>query len=174
MTAKIRDASPADARAIAAIYNHYIEQTVVTFEEELVTAEEMASRIASVTERYPWLVAELDGTVVGYAYATLWQTRASYRHTVESSVYLDADSTGRGIGAELYQALLDRLPALGVHAVVGGATLPNEASAALHEKLGFEAVGTFREVGRKFDRWLDVGYWLRLIDPPQQTTGNDR
>ena len=108
---------------------------------------------------------DVDGAVAGYAYAGRWRTREGYRHSVETSIYLSPDATGRGLGATLYARLLERLRALDVHAVIGGIALPNPASEALHERLGFEQVARFREVGRKFGEWIDVAYWqLRLAD----------
>lgn len=117
-------------------------------------------RIADVQAAgLPWLVAEAEGVVAGYAYATKWRVRHAYRFSVESSVYLAPASAGQGIGTMLYRALLDRLRDGGFHLAIGGIALPNAASIALHEKLGFEKVAQFREVGFKFGRWTDVGYW---------------
>ncbi len=161
----IRDARAADAARLAAIYNHYVAQTAVTFEVDPIDTNEMQGRVAAVQgDGLPWLVAGDDaGDVIGYAYATRWRARAAYRHSVESSVYLAPAAVGRGIGRSLYQRLLERLRADGLHTVIGGAALPNPASVALHEALGFTQVAHLREVGRKFDRWIDVGYWqLRL------------
>lgn len=157
----IRDASAADAARLAAIYNHYVARTVVTFEVDPVETDEMRGRVAAVQgDGLPWLVAADDaGDVIGYAYATRWRARAAYRHSVESSIYLAPDAVGRGVGRSLYQRLLERLRADGLHTVIGGAALPNPASVALHEALGFTRVAHLREVGRKFDRWIDVGYW---------------
>ena len=157
---RIRPATPADAARICAIYNHYVTTTTVSFEEQAVTEPEMAQRIADVdTAGLPWLVLEIDGALAGYAYATKWRVRPAYRHSVESSVYLDHAYAGRGLGRTLYGALLDRLRERGLHVVIGGIALPNDASAGLHEALGFRKVAHFSEVGRKFGRWLDVGYW---------------
>jgi len=157
---RIRPATPADAARICAIYNHYVTTTTVSFEEQAVTEPEMAQRIADVdTAGLPWLVLEIDGALAGYAYATKWRVRPAYRHSVESSVYLDQAYAGRGLGRTLYGALLDRLRERGLHVVIGGIALPNDASAGLHEALGFRKVAHFSEVGRKFGRWLDVGYW---------------
>jgi len=162
--AVIRTASPADAAAIAAIYNHYVATTVITFEEEAVPAPAMAARIAEVhAQGLPWLVAERDSVVVGYCYASRWKARSAYRHSVESTIYLKPGVEGRGLGSRLYVALLDILKTKNIHAVIGGAALPNAASVALHEKLGFEPVGTFRQVGFKHGRWVDVAYWQLLI-----------
>jgi phosphinothricin acetyltransferase len=161
---RIREIRPDDAAAVRDIYGHYIAQTVATFEEEPVAVEEMRRRIGEVSAKFPWLVAEEDGELAGYAYATSWKSRSAYRNTVESTVYLRAGLTGRGIGSALYAELIDELRRRGVRCVIGGITLPNAASVALHEKLGFEAIGRFREVGFKFGRWLDVGYWQLLLD----------
>jgi len=160
----LRPCTPADAAALARIYNHYIASTVVTFEEVALTADEMARRVTEVTARYPWLVWEEAGEVVGYAYASPWKSRAAYRHAVESAIYLDPGWTGRGIGTRLYAALLEELRARGVHCVVGGVSLPNPASVALHERLGFAPVGEFREIGFKLGRWVHVGYWQLVFD----------
>lgn len=158
--AALRSATPEDGAAVAAIYNHYIRETVVTFETEPVQDSVMSGRIAeSLADGLPYLVATRDGNVAGFAYASKWKGRCAYRYSVESTVYLDPERTGGGIGSLLYRALIDEIGALNMHAVIGGISLPNDASVALHEKLGFEKVGQFREVGFKFDRWVDVGYW---------------
>ncbi len=160
----IRSATARDADAIAGIYNHYVVNTPVTFETEPVGVVEMAQRIEEIlAASLPWLVIEENGTVVGYAYAGKWKGRCAYRHSVETTVYLDAESTGRGHGGALYEALLGQLRALGLHVAIGGIALPNPASVALHEKFGFEPVARFREVGFKFGQWVDVGYWQRML-----------
>ena len=162
--AAIRPASESDAAAIAAIYNHYVAHTVITFEEEPVSPQDMTARILEVQRQgLPWLVAERAGQVVGYAYATRWKTRSAYRHSVETTIYLRKGCEGGGLGKSLYVALLAALKNLGIHAVIGGAALPNVASAALHEKLGFEPVAKFREVGFKHGRWVDVAYWQLVL-----------
>lgn len=161
---RIRPARPDDAPAIAAVYNHYVERTIVTFEEAPVPGAEMADRLARIMREYPCLVAETDAGIAGYSYASRWHERCSYRLSVETSVYLAPERTGSGIGTALYARLLEDLEAAGLHCAIGGIALPNPASVALHEKLGFERVALFREVGRKFDRWIDVGYWQRLLD----------
>ena len=161
---EIRDATAADAAAVAAIYDHYALGTVVTFEEAAVPTAVMAERIAAVQEDgLPWLVAVEDGDVVGYAYAAPWNPRSAYRHTVEVTAYLAPDATGRGAGSALYEQLFTRLRALGVHAVVAVIALPNPASVALHERFGLRPAGVFHEVGRKSGRWVDVGYWQGLL-----------
>ena len=160
----IRAASPADAEQIARIYNFYIANTVITFEEKAVSSEEMSARITEVLgQGLPWLVAESGGEIVGYSYAARWKSRSAYRHSVETTIYLKDGASGRGIGKALYAALFPILRQLGIHAVIGGAALPNAASVALHESLGFERVGTFRQVGFKHDRWVDVAYWQLIL-----------
>jgi L-amino acid N-acyltransferase YncA len=163
-TASVRPAVAEDAGAVAAIYNHYVVHTTVTFEEEVVPAVEMARRMAQVQAApLPWLVAERAGAVVGYAYAGKWRDRRSYRFSTEVTVYLAPDQGGRGIGSALYLRLLALLRDRGLHAVVGVVALPNEASVRLHEKLGFKKVGHLAEVGYKLDRWIDVGYWQLVL-----------
>ncbi len=160
----VRAAAPGDAAAIAAIYNHYITATVVTFEEEPVAAAEMARRLEDVrVGALPWLVAEHAGAVRGYAYATAWRARSAYRFSVETTVYLAADAVGRGLGTRLYEELFALLRARGTHVAIGCIALPNPASIALHEKFGMRRVGHFPEVGFKFGRWIDVGYWQRIF-----------
>ena len=164
MPVTIRPAQAADAGAIAGIYNYYVRSTVITFEEEPVSAPEMAARIAEVQATpLPWLVAELDGAVTGYAYANRWKLRSAYRFSVETTIYLEHGREGQGIGTRLYSALLADLRERGLRVAIGGAALPNEASVALHERLGFERVATFRQVGFKQERWVDVAYWQLIL-----------
>jgi phosphinothricin acetyltransferase len=156
----IRPANAADAERICAIYNHYIAATTISFEEQPVTAADMAQRIADVgAAELPWLVM-LDGDrLIGYAYATKWRVRAAYRFAVETSVYFDPQHAGKGAGTVLYEALLAGLRQRKLHLAIGGIAQPNEASVRLHERLGFQKVAHFSEVGLKFGRWVDVGYW---------------
>ena len=156
----IRSAAPSDCEAIARIYNHYIRETIITFEEQEVSAQEIEARLAEVTSAsLPWLVVESVGVIAGYAYATKWKGRCAYRYSAESTIYLEPSQTRRGVGTRLYRELLARLRAMSIHAVIGGIALPNPASIALHERLGFSKVAHFKEVGFKFSRWIDVGYW---------------
>ena len=160
----IRPAAAPDAAAIAAIYNHYVAHTVVTFEETPVADGDMARRLDEVrSASLPWLVAVAGGEVAGYAYAAPWKARIGYRHSVEITVYLGPDHHGRGIGSQLYGQLFPMLEARRVHAVMAGIAQPNEASVALHEKFGMRKVAHFAQVGFKLDRWIDVGYWQRLL-----------
>jgi L-amino acid N-acyltransferase YncA len=160
----IRAATTTDAEAIARIYNHYIATSVATFEETPVTAAEIGRRLEAIQAiALPWVVAEEDGRVSGYAYASKWKERSGYRYAVEVSVYLDPAATGRRLGSSLYDVLFPMLREKNIHAVIGGIALENPASVALHEKFGMKKVAHFKETGRKFDRWVDVGYWERTF-----------
>jgi phosphinothricin acetyltransferase len=160
----LRPATVADAAAIAAIYNHYVLHTVVSFEEEAVSTADMAGRMQEIAAAgLPWFVWEADGRVLGYAYASKWKSRCAYRHSVESTVYLDQNATGRGLGTALYTALIAALRERKMHGIIGGVALPNDASVGLHEKLGFKQVAQFKEVGWKFEKWIDVGYWELIL-----------
>lgn len=163
-TTLIRPATGADAEPIAGIYNHYVLNSIVTFEEEAVPVSDMAGRIAEVeSDALPWVVAERGGQVVGYAYASKWKGRCAYRFSVESTVYVAPGLGGQKIGTQLYAALLPQLKHKGLHAVIGGIALPNAGSIALHEKFGMTQVAHFKEVGFKFGQWIDVGYWQGLL-----------
>jgi len=159
----IRPATPSDAAAIVAIYNPYVAGTIITFETAPVPEEEMAGRIRRIQETYLWFVFEQGGAVLGYAYASQWKSRHAYRFSVETTVYVAQGQQRKGIGRRLYQTLLPELRARGFHTALGGISLPNEASVALHEACGFRWVGTLPEVGWKLERWVDVGYWACRI-----------
>ena len=159
----IRPVNIEDASQLAEIYNFYILNTIVTFEAELIDETEMRSRIRSNTSKFPWIVYEKDVELLGYAYAGEWNSRYAYKNTVESTIYLKDTATNKGIGFLLYQFLINQLKEMRFHAIIGGISLPNPASVALHEKCGFEKVAHYKEVGYKFDRWIDVGYWELLV-----------
>ena len=160
----IRAATPADAEVMARIYNHYVADTVVTFEESPIAAADMGVRLAETGgQRLPWLVAQTDAGVLAYAYANRWKGRCAYRHSVEVTVYVEHEAVGRGLGTRLYAALFTELARGDCHVAIGGITLPNAASVALHEKFGMRKVAHFSEVGYKFGRWLDVGYWQLVL-----------
>ena len=160
----IRSATPEDAAAVAGIYNPYVTDTIVTFEEEAVSTAEMARRMKEVQAgAFPWLVAERADEVIGYSYAAPWKPRSGYRFSAEITVYLAPGQGRRGTGAKLYGALFPMLRQRGIRTLIGGIALPNEASVALHEKLGMEKVAHFREVGFKLGQWIDVGYWQRAL-----------
>lgn len=159
----IRAASETDAAVVCSIYNHYVLNTWVTFEEEAVSEREMRVRIKDASASLPWLVLEERDEVVGYAYATRWKSRSAYRYSVEGTVYLRQDVVGRGFGRQLYDRLIAEVRAAGMHLVIGGIALPNQASQRLHEKMGFKKVAHFEQVGWKLNRWIDVGYWELIL-----------
>lgn len=163
--ATIRLAEARDAAAIADIYAPYCLETPVSFEEVAPSADEMAARIARVTAKYPWLVLELDGALVGYAYGGTHRERAAYRWSVEVTVYVRQGWHGRGIGRALYTALFELLARQGYYRAFGGVTLPNAGSEKLHEAMGFTRVGTFHAIGHKFGQWHDVGWYERELQP---------
>ena len=161
----IRDAVNGDAAAVARIYNYYVKNTVVTFEESAVEASDMEERIAETqADGLPWIVAESDGEVIGYAHASKWKGRCAYRFAVEVTVYLEHALHSKGWGSRLYERLFADLRAKNFHVAMGGIALPNPASIALHEKFGMHKVAHFEEVGYKFDDWVDVGYWQGKLD----------
>ncbi|HEY7875122.1 MAG TPA: GNAT family N-acetyltransferase [Actinomycetota bacterium] len=163
----IRSATAADAAAVAAIYGPVVASTPASFETEPPTAEEMARRMDATTSTHPWLVAEQQGQVVGYAYVAPAHTRAAYRWSVEVSIYLGEHARGRGIGGALLDDLLERVRATSFVTVRAGTTLPNDASVRLFESRGFALVGIFHKTGYKLGRWHDVGWWeLVLSDDP--------
>jgi L-amino acid N-acyltransferase YncA len=159
----IRRVAAGDAGDIAAIYNHHVVNTIVTFEETPVDEATMRGRIADVDASHAWFVAEVGGRVAGYAYASAWRPRSAYRHSIETTVYVANDALGRGLGRALYGALLAELAGRGYRCAMGGIALPNAGSVALHERMGFAKVAHFREVGWKLGRWIDVGYWQRML-----------
>ncbi|QKF82350.1 GNAT family N-acetyltransferase [Halarcobacter ebronensis] len=156
----IRDANISDFEEITKIYNYYIKETVITFEEEEIDKEEMIKRFEKIKKSgLPWLVAQKDGEILGYAYAHFWHDRSAYRFSVEPSIYLNKKFIGNGVGKALYKQLLTKLKELGIKNALGLITVPNDASIALHEKFGFKKVGELPNIGIKFDKWLNVGLW---------------
>lgn len=154
----IRPATACDAQACAVIYAPYVREAAISFEDVPPTATEMESRIANALE---WLVADNDGEILGYAYATRHRERAAYQWSCDVSVYLRQGARGRGLGTSLYERLLADLTERGFKMACAGITLPNSASEALHRRVGFTDVGVYREIGWKFGRWHDVR-WLQL------------
>jgi phosphinothricin acetyltransferase len=155
----VRPASAADGEAIGAIYAPYVLETAISFEEVAPSGEEMARRIKSTLPTHPFLVAEENGHVLGYAYAGPHGERAAYRWSANVSAYVGGDAHRRGIGRTLYAELFRLLLRQGFHSIFAGITLPNEKSIGLHEAMGFVHLGTYRDVGYKLGRWHDVGYW---------------
>lgn len=166
MTARIRIAGPADAEAIAAIYRPYVEDTRISFEDHAPDAAEMSRRIGGDGKGlHPWVVAEENDRILGYAATSPFRTRSAYRFCVETGIYLAPDACGRGIGRELLNYLLDLLQRQGFVSAIGAIALPNDPSVKLHEALGFAHSGTYRQVGFKFGEWIDVGLWQKDLAP---------
>ena len=161
----IRLAEGRDAPEIAAIYRPFCEESCVSFETEAPDAAEMASRIKRIRTRFPWLVCELDQGIAGYAYASAHRERAAYRWAVEVTVYVHADHRGRGIGRSLYTELFNRLREQGFFKAYAGILVPNPASQAFHEAMGFTPVGIYRKIGYKLGAWRDVGWWQLALRP---------
>jgi len=159
----IRSVGNDDIETLLHIYNYYVKETCVTFQDKQLKFNDMKAHVYRVTSKYPWLVYEENGEVYGYAYAREWKERGAYKYTVESTVYFDRKYGGKGYGTKLYSELILQLKLAGVKCVIAGIALPNDSSVGLHEKLGFEHVGIFKKVGYKFDDWIDVGYWQLLL-----------
>ena len=160
----IRFATVDDAERICAIYNHYIENSIATFEEETVAVSDMRDRVGDASEERPWLVYELDDGLAGFAYASPWKSRCAYRYSLETTVYLSRDHLGQRNWHGIISASDRSHTIKNIHSLIAAIALPNEASIALHENLGFKKVGQFLEVGWKFDHWIDVGYWELIFD----------
>lgn len=167
---RVREASARDAAACAAVYAPYVTDTAITFETDPPATAAMAARIDAANDTHTWLVLEVDGQVVGYAYGCPHKDRPAYRWTCEVSVYLEQDRRRTGGGRLLYETLFARLADRGYRLALAGVTLPNEASAGLHRALGFEPVGTYRRVGWKLGAWHDVSWLQRELatdgEPP--------
>ena len=159
----IRNVLKSDAPSICNIYNFYVKTSVITFEEEPVTVGEMEKRIIEVTLNFPWIVYEDHKKVTGYAYASRWKQRSSYRYSAECGVYVEKDNFRKGIGSKLIKSLIVEMESRKFHSLLGGIALPNDASITLIEKLGFKKCGVLKEVGYKFGKWIDVGYWQKII-----------
>ena len=154
----IRKAKVSDAKAIASIYNHFVLNSTVTFEENKVDYKAIIDRIGT-NKKHKWWVYEKNHILMGYAYSTQWKTRSAYRYTVESSVYVTQKYQKKGIGRALYNHLVKSLKDDGFRRILAGISLPNNKSVIFHEKLGFKKVGQLEKVGFKFNKWIDVGYW---------------
>ncbi len=167
-TPTIRSAVEADAAALLAIYRPFVESTAVSFETVVPTVEEFADRIAKALTGWQWLVAERDGQCIGYAYGSSHRQRQAYRWSVEVSAYVHPNHHRRGVGRALYLRLLEELAQKGFCNAYAGTTLPNEGSVALHRGVGFEFIGVFKAVGRKFGTWHDVAWFQRVLrnSPP--------
>lgn len=161
----IRKAKLSDAKAIVDIYNYYIKETTVTFEIDELTSEDMAKRIEKTFENgYPFIVYEEDGEIIGYAYVRKWRERASYRNTLETSVYVNKDMKKHGIGKQLYKELINECQNIGAHVLIGVLSDTNIASKKFHKGIGFEKTGHFKEVANKFNRFIDVEFWSLMLN----------
>jgi phosphinothricin acetyltransferase len=163
-TEVIRPATDADLDAVAAIYAREVAEGHATFDTEPPPRSVWEAKLGSGHPGDHFLVADLDGAVVGFAYSGAYRDRGAYTHTRETTIYLAPSAAGRGLGRRLYDELLARLRAAGVRTALACLAVPNEASEALHRACGFERVGVMRQVGRKFDRWVDVAWWQRMLD----------
>lgn len=164
----IRAVRTEDSAAICQIYNHYILSSSASFEEQPLSEETMAQRIAELSARFPWLVYQQHGQVVAYAYLSAWKPRSAYRFSAESSIYLAPNAQSKGLGKQLYQQLLKQLDDYPISTVLAGISLPNQASEGLHQSLGFRKVAELEKVGYKFGRWINVAYWQLQIKTEQQ------
>ncbi len=165
----IRMATPQDAPQVQAIYAPIVRDTAISFETEPPTVDAIGARIAQTLQQYPWLVGLDDaGRIAGYVYASRYAERAAYRWSVGVTAYVRDDQRGRGVGKALYSELLSRLKDLGYCQAYAGITLPNAASVALHEAVGFTRVGVFSNAGHKLGRWHDVGYWQCALQRPDE------
>jgi L-amino acid N-acyltransferase YncA len=160
---RMRQATAGDAERIADIYNWYILNTIITFETDVVSPQEMKKRIQEKTITHDWLVGEVNQEVIGYAYYGPFRARAAYNHTVESTIYLSQENLGQGFGRVLYAKLLESVKARGFREVIGVIALPNPQSVALHRAMGFAEVGVLKRVGYKFARYIDVAVWQMAI-----------
>lgn len=165
MTVEFRVATPDDAGAVLAIYASYCTSSVVSFEIVAPTEQEVRERIERVTSTHPWIVAEINGEVSGYVYATQLRERAAYRWAVELAVYIAETGRRRGLARALYRTLFELLRAQGFYQAYASITLPNDASVGLHESLGFERFAVFPKVGYKCGSWHDVGWWMLQLQP---------
>ena len=161
---KIRPVTLEDAPELVRIYASYVEKTAITFEYQVPTIEESERRIEKILQRFPYLVAEVDGQVLAYAYASSYYDRSAYDWAVEVSVYVDQDHRGQGLGSRLYEALEIEIEARGYLRFLACIALPNPASIALHEKRGYVKVAHFPKIGYKFDQWHDIVWMQKTIE----------
>jgi L-amino acid N-acyltransferase YncA len=169
MAVHIRVARDSDLEAMVAIYRPIVEGTAISFETVPPDREEMARRVGETLRSYPWLVCDIGGQIAGYAYASRHRLRAAYQWSVDASVYVDTKYRRCGVGRGLYLSLFGILATQGFFNAYAGIVLPNPASVALHESLGFEGLGVYRRVGYKLGAWRDVGWWQRILRAHEQS-----
>lgn len=162
----IRDFHTNDIQQLTDIYNYYVLNTIITFDHIPYSKDGYLQKITQIASEFPCIVYEVNGEIIGYAYASKWRAKPAYNYTVESTVYLNHTGKRNGIGTKLYAKLLKRLTAKNYHSVIGGISLPNDESVKFHEKFGFKKVAHFKEVGLKFDKWIDVAFWQLNLQTP--------
>jgi len=160
----IRNVHINDAKKIVDIYNYYVLNSIVTLDLLPFSTQDFEEKIKTISSQFPFIVYEENNVLLGYAYANTFRTKPAYNKSVELTIYLKYDALGKQIGKKMYSELLDQLKKQNYHVVIGGLTLPNDASVKLHEKFGFEKVAHFKEVGYKFNKWHDVGFWQLILD----------
>ena len=165
---RIRAATPADLEKMLSIYELSVRNSPASFEIDPPSLNSFEQRFKDISSKYPWIVCEIHGEVVGYSYASPHRERAAYQWSVESSVYLSSSNSKKGIGRALYSHLFQSLKEQGICNVFAGITIPNEASIRLHESLNFNYIGTYRNVGFKLNKWWDVGWWQLELQLPNQ------
>jgi phosphinothricin acetyltransferase len=159
----IRDFKFSDLTQVVTILNYYVKNDTCIFQMEPYTFIEIENKFNSILSIYPIFVDERDGKVVGFAYGSRWRDKPAYALSVETTIYIHPDYKYAGIGEPLYQKLINTLAEMKFHLLVAGMTMPNVASQRLHEKLGFEYVGSFKDAGMKFGQWHDVGFWQKIV-----------
>lgn len=159
----IRTVTLNDAHQLAEIYNHYVLNSIITFDEIPSTITDFEEKIKTIYNNYPFFVFEENNDILGYAYANVWRLKPAYKHTAEITVYVKHDQHGKQFGSKLYTKLLQNLKQQNYHAIIGGVSLPNDGSIMLHEKFGFQKVAHFKAVGRKFNKWIDVAFWQLIF-----------
>ncbi|MFV0469547.1 MAG: GNAT family N-acetyltransferase [Dysgonomonas sp.] len=165
MDKNIRKAGLDDAAAICNIYNYYIENTTITFETEAITNEAMKKRISnSMQQDLPFYVLEVNAQIAGYYYLHEWNSKQAFATTMEVTVYLDKDLTGKGLGSQLFQHLLANVDRQKIHVLIAGICVPNEESVRLHERFGFEQVSFMKQIARKFNQWCDIAHWVLIME----------
>lgn len=163
----IRNVNKTDSEACLDIYRWYVEHTAFSFEETAPDQAQFSRRIEAITETYPWLVYELNGKVLGYAYASSFRPRPAYRWSAEVTIYLTAKAQGQGIACQLYEELMQKLARLGYYNAIAVITEPNPPSEAFHRKIGFRRIGVFESIGYKLGAWHNVSWWQKSLQPPQ-------
>lgn len=159
----IRQFTPSDLNPMREIYNHYAENTLLTFDEAALTETEFSDKLTPVLSRFPCMVYEKEGKVLGFAYATEWKENPAYRFTVSSAIYLHPEALDKGTGTALYRKLIEELKEMKMHSIVAGILMPNEKSTRMHERLGFSKVAHLSQIGYKFNKWVDVSYWQMIL-----------